>query len=409
MNPTPIPNHDFMELHPVHQHPAGCKQHCFVFTEIADIELPPEITKYPEKIKNGSIHSYTKESISPPPPKLAKDRRSRKIIALVSGLLICVALAAGIPLGLQLRSSSLLEARLAFIRRLLVESPLVEGYWAPPMGANFSKSFAEVKSGMVGALLWPIAVPCAAQYLDAVQLTLEGLDDARRLVGKNRDMAVVENADEMEQAHTEGKLAILFGLEGGHTLGSSLAVLRSMYSLGARFVSLTGEMNRLGMLVEISRLSEPAMMVALNVAKAPLLLSNALPSSMACNGTTAAVPDHILSALSQNGGVLMLNVERCGDKPMSLKDAITAINYIRAIAGVDHVGLSGSPKNYPLLLAELARDRLWGSIAIKKLVGGNIVRVLREVETNKNRLPLSEDWIPLEAIEGNAYCRYPET
>lgn len=224
----------------MHQHPAGCKQHCFVFTEIADIELPPEITKYPEKIKNGSIHSYTKESISPPPPKLAKDRRSRKIIALVSGLLVCVALAAGIPLGLQLRSSSLLEARLAFIRRLLVESPLVEGYWAPPMGANFSKSFAEVKSGMVGALLWPIAVPCAAQYLDAVQLTLEGLDDARMLVGKNRDMAVVANADEMEQAHTEGKLAILFGLEGGHTLGSSLAVLRSMYSLGARFVSLTG-------------------------------------------------------------------------------------------------------------------------------------------------------------------------
>nr|XP_019549659.2 dipeptidase 2 [Aedes albopictus] len=441
-----MPNHaDFMELGTIHQHQSStCKQHCFVFTEIADIDLPPEITKYPEKIKNGSIHSYKKDSMSPPPPKVPKSsKRSRKIIAAVSALLICIALGAGIPLGLQLRSSSLLEARLAFIRRLLAESPLVEGYWAPQMGANFSKSYAEVKNSMVGALLWPISVPCAAQYLDAVQLTLEGIDDARRMVKKNSDMVIVESADAMEQAHTDGKLAILFGLEGGHTLGSSLAVLRSMYSLGARFVSLTGlgcttpwasasirtdffdenlpstltnfgevviqEMNRLGMLVEISRLSEPAMMVALNVAKAPLLLSNALPSSMACNGSTAAVPDHIMSALSQNGGVIMLNVERCGDKPMTLKDAIAAINYVRAIAGVGHVGLSGSPKNYPLLLAELARDRLWGTAAIKKLVGGNIVRVLREVEVNKNRLPLSEDWIPLEAVEGNAYCRYPET
>ncbi|EAT46257.1 AAEL002547-PA [Aedes aegypti] len=439
-----MPNHaDFMELGTIHQHQSTCKQHCFVFTEIADIDLPPEITKYPEKIKNGSIHSYKKDSMSPPPPKVPKSRRSRKIIAVVSALLVCIALAAGIPLGLQLRSSSLLEARLAFIRRLLAESPLVEGYWAPQMGANFSKSYAEVKNSMVGALLWPISVPCAAQYLDAVQLTLEGIDDARRMVKKNKEMIIVESADAMEQAHTDGKMAILFGLEGGHTLGSSLAVLRSMYSLGARFVSLTGlgcttpwasasirtdffdenlpstltnfgevviqEMNRLGMLVEISRLSEPAMMVALNIAKAPLLLSNALPSSMACNGSTAAIPDHIMSALSQNGGVIMLNVERCGDKPMNLKDAIAAINYVRAIAGVGHVGLSGSPKNYPLLLAELARDRLWGSAAIKKLVGGNIVRVLREVEINKNRLPLSEDWIPLEAVEGNAYCRYPET
>lgn len=77
----------------------------------------------------------------------------------------------------------------------------------------------------------------------------------------------------------------------------------------------------------------------------------------------------------------MLNVERCGERLLTVKEAISSINYVRAIAGVDHVGLSGSPKNYPLLLAELARDRLWGNAAIKKLVGGNIVRVLREVRS----------------------------
>lgn len=137
------------------------------------------------------------------------------------------------------------------------------------------------------------------------------------------------------------------------------------------------EMNRLGMVAEISRLSEPAMMVALNTAKAPLLLSNASPQTL-CNAT-ASIPDHIMSAMSQNGGIMMLNVERCGDKQLTVKDAIQMINYVRAIAGVDHVGLSSAPKIYPMLLAELARDRLWGNVAIKKLVGGNIVRVLRDV------------------------------
>lgn len=82
------------------------------------------------------------------------------------------------------------------------------------------------------------------------------------------------------------------------------------------------------------------------------------------------------SALSSNGGVLTLNIDK-----LTVKEAINNINYVRAVAGLDHVGLglSKSPKNYALLLAELARDRLWNNASLKKLVGGNIVRVLREV------------------------------
>lgn len=68
----------------------------------------------------------------------------------------------------------------------------------------------------------------------------------------------------------------------------------------------------------------------------------------------------IYRTLPQNGGVIMINVERCGDKQLSVKEAIANINYIRTLSGVDHIGLSGAPNNYPLLLAELARDRLWG-------------------------------------------------
>lgn len=76
---------------------------------------------------------------------------------------------------------------------------------------------------------------------------------------------------------------------------------------------------------------------------------------------------------------------------------------------MDHIGLGGAPKSYALLLAELARDRVWGNAAIKKLVGGNVMRILREIEALKNRLPLFEEWIPSESIESNSYCRYPET
>lgn len=115
------------------------------------------------------------------------------------------------------------------------------------------------------------------------------------------------------------------------------------------------------------------------------------------------------SLLPENGGVILLNLERCGDRQISVREAILAINYVRKMAGVDHIGLGGAPKSYALLLAELARDRVWGNAAIKKLVGGNVMRILREIEALKNRLPLYEEWIPNESIESNSYCRYPES
>lgn len=135
------------------------------------------------------------------------------------------------------------------------------------------------------------------------------------------------------------------------------------------------------------------------------------------------------SALSSNGGVLTINIDK-----LSVKEAIHNINYVRALAGLDHIGLgpTSSPRKYALLLAELARDRLWNNASLKKLIGGNIVRILHEViycdpnvffflklmmfvstcsqvEANRNKVALSEDWIPIEEIEGNAYCRYPES
>lgn len=414
-----------------------CKQQCFVFTDISELDMP-EITKYPvEKFKNGSIHSFQKEQAITAPPSVS---RSRRIITSLSLVLLLVVIVTIIPLALQLRSSSLLEARLAFIRRLLNEGPLIEGYWRPLKGTYFNESVEELKDNMVGAILWPVSVPCAAQHLDAVQLALEGVDDARRNVSNTFGIQIVENVDEMEAAHADGMISAILGIEG-HSLGSSLGVLRSFYSLGIRWMSLAAEdcttpwaasslknsevlidstgpvsltafgekvlleLNRMGMVAEISRLSEPAMMSVLNHAKAPLLLSNALPSAF-CNATS--IPDHILSALSLNGGVIMLNVDSCGKKELSVKEAIQIINYVRAIAGIDHLGLSSAPKNYPLILAELARDRLWGNAALKKLCGANIARVLKDADVVRQNIAISEEWIPNEDIESNSYCRYPE-
>lgn len=435
-----IPNPELMELKENYLRQSTCKQQCFVFTDISELEMP-EITKYPvEKFKNGSIHSFQKEQAITAPPTVS---RSRRIITSISLVLLLIVIVTIIPLALQLRSSSLLEARLAFIRRLLNEGPLIEGYWRPQKSSYFNESVEELKDNMVGAILWPIAVPCGAQHLDAVQLALEGVDYARRNVSNTFGIQIVGGLEEMEAAHADGMISAILGIEG-HSLGSSLGVLRSFHSLGIRWMSLTAEdcttpwaasslkstdllldstgpvsltsfgqtilleLNRLGIVAEISRLSEPSMMSVLNHAKAPLLLSSALPSAL-CN-STSTIPDHILSALSLNGGVIMLNVDKCGKRELSVKESIQIINYVRAIAGVDHLGLSSAPKNYPLILAELARDRLWGNVAIKKLVGGNIARVIKDADAVKHNIGgISEDMIPNEDIESNSYCRYPES
>ena len=175
------------------------------------------------------------------------------------------------------------------------------------------------------------------------------------------------------------------------------------------------------MIAEISHLSEPSMMQVLNSAKAPVLVNYAMPAAPSSQNITNIIPDHVLrykkyfklfkllkqkilknqafeknqkisilrmrkfqiffkiifsSALSSNGGVITINIDK-----LSVKEAIQNINYVRALAGLNHVGILStvSPRSYALLLAELARDRLWNNASLKKLVGENIVRILREV------------------------------
>lgn len=213
---NPLSDHEFMELHQLR----SCKQQqCFVFSDLGDLDYPVEIAK----IKNGSIHSNYKSEhnmgLSPPPLKSeAMDdklppKKGKRCLSILGGFVLLIVLIVGVPIGLQLRSSSLLEARLAFVRRLLGESPLIEGYWMPEM-ESFNRSVREVQENMVGAVLWPIMLPCGSQYLDAVQLALEGIDRVKMLVDKDPSMALAENAEEMEQSFLKGEVAVLIGFEG---------------------------------------------------------------------------------------------------------------------------------------------------------------------------------------------------
>lgn len=411
----------------------------------------------------------------------------RKWIVMAGFFFLGCALVAGVglPLALELRSSHLLKARLQVVRRMLSEIPLIDGHndfaWNlrkhrgntniqdfpfdedlsrnVSWGSEWQTDLVRMQQGIVGGQFWSVYVPCEAQFLDAVQLTLEQIDVIRRLSSRYpKRIRMVMSSKELERAHKDGVIGSLVGIEGGHSIGTSMAVLRSFHRLGARYMTLTHkcntpwadscsvedseapldfhsgglsvfgkavvrELNRLGMLVDLSHVSIRTMRDALAISKAPVIFSHSAARAL-CN-SSSNVPDDVLRNLSLNGGLVMVSFDSshlsCGDKA-SMYDVIAHINHIRRIAGVNHVGLgagydgiSNPPvqlpdvSGYPLLLAELTRDRRWSASDIKKLVGGNLLRVLKEVEvhaaTVSHQSP-SEELIPQELIEDSAYCRY---
>src|SRR5690606_38269515 len=244
----------------------------------------------------------------------------------------------------------------------------------------------------------------------AVQQTLEQIDVMKRLVARYPDdLALASTSAELERAMKAGKIAGMLGMEGGHSIGSSLAVLRQMYDLGARYMTLTHnrntswadsasvdpqrdgltefgekvvrEMQRLGMLVDLSHVSEATMLDALAVAEAPVIFSHS--GARGVNGHSRNVPDTVLSRLSENGGIVMVvglpsylseglrqrGANRAAEEtrlktlwqgqPEAVKVALDAwdkanpapsasvsdmadhIDHVRRIAGIDHIGIGG--------------------------------------------------------------------
>ena len=327
----------------------------------------------------------------------------------------------------------------------------------PPMHTDIPR----LRRGQVGGQFWSVFVPVSLVGPDAVVATMEQIDLVHRLVERHSEaLALALTADEIVAAHQSGRVASLIGIEGGHAINDSLAVLRQMYRLGARYMTLThwktlawvdaatdeprhgglspfgrvvvAEMNRLGMLVDLSHVSAETMQEALEISKAPVIFSHS--SARTICGHPRNVPDDVLRALAVNGGVAMVTflpsfvseplrlhiadkkaqqarleylhpgdpervkVEIAGwleahpAPKATLAQVADHIDHIRKIAGIDHIGLGGDfdgmfggpvgledVSKYPALLAELIR-RGYADDDLRKIAGLNLLRALRAAE-----------------------------
>jgi membrane dipeptidase len=318
-----------------------------------------------------------------------------------------------------------------------------------------------LRQGRVGAQFWSVYVSATLSEPQAVQATLEQIDVMKRLIARYpRDLVYCEDSVCTEKALKAGKIASLLGMEGGHSIGGSLAVLRQMYSLGARYMTLTHfkntawadsatddpahdgltafgasvvrEMQRLGMLVDLSHVSEASMHDALDVAGAPVIFSHS--GAQGVNGHPRNVSDAVLRRLPANGGIVMINTyppyvaerirswnaaraaeearlkvvnigspgrlkaaleawEKANARPRAtVSDLADHVDHVVKIAGADHVGIGGDfdgmdlvvegmedVSGYPALFAELSR-RGWSQAALEKLSSRNMMRVLKAAE-----------------------------
>jgi membrane dipeptidase len=374
------------------------------------------------------------------------------------------------------------DAALLHARRLLASRPIIDGHndlpWEirtnPVSMMDVDKyplrtrapgqtDFPRLRIGGVGGQFWSVYIPGEARDSGYARMQLEQIDIARRMIAKYPDeLQLALSAADVDAARKAGKVASLIGMEGGHAIENSLGALRMYYALGARYMTLTHnvtldwadaaldtarhggltafgkdvvrEMNRLGMIVDLSHVSPGTMSDALDVSVAPVMFSHS--SARALMDVPRDVPDSILARLPKNGGVVMVTFvsgfltsrgleeynrqerealgaisdttalrvareawEKQHPKPQAtVQDLADHVEHVRKIAGVDHVGLGGDydgtselPKGmedvtgYPHLFAELIR-RGWSDADLLKLAGGNILRVLREVEQTRDRL-----------------------
>ncbi len=371
-------------------------------------------------------------------------------------------------------------SRLVHIEKLLRDVPLIDGHNDLPWqyrklgnvmnaidptrdtrGLKLVTDFPRLKKGGVGGQFWSVYIPPTMMGSVAVRAVLEQIDVVHQLVARYpNELELARTADDIERIHHQGKIASLIGMEGGHSIDNSLAMLRMTHALGARYMTLTHsksldwadaagdipkvhglsefgekvvrEMNRLGMLVDVSHVSDETMAAAIKISKAPVFCSHS--NARALCDVPRNVPDDLLKAIGKSGGVVMVNFvpgfvsekgrlyaaarqveeDRLEKLPgtdeakvdagieawrathpapkITLSDVADHIDHIRKIAGVDSVGLGADYEGfghpplgledvscYPALLAELSR-RGYTDDEIKKIAGLNILRVMRASE-----------------------------
>jgi membrane dipeptidase len=369
-------------------------------------------------------------------------------------------------------------AGFAAARTLLGRFPLIDGHndlpWALREAGSLDLAKTDIAApvdfahtdlprlaaGGVGAQFWSVYVPAELQGEAAVATTLEQIDLVRQMVARYpQTLELAVTADDVQRITAEGRLASLIGAEGGHSISCSLGTLRAMYDLGVRYMTLTHnlnvpwadsatdtpaaggltefgrevvrEMQRLGMLVDLSHVAATTMNDALDVAEAPVIFSHS--SARAVCDHPRNVPDNVLARLAANGGACMITfvpafvsqacrewelefiaeVERLGldhrnwaglkqvrqefqaSNPQpraTLSDVVEHVEHVRAVAGIDHIGIGGDydgvdrlpegledVSRYPALFAALL-DAGWSEEDCGKIAHGNLVRVLRDAE-----------------------------
>lgn len=384
----------------------------------------------------------------------------------------------------DLAPSAVATETLARVTELLRRHPLVDGHNDLPWeirrqsGHDFDvldlsqrlttthTDLPRLRDGGVGAQFWSVWVPSTLADGAAVIQTLEQVDAVHKMVGRYGDqLGFARTADELEAVFATGRIASLMGAEGGHSIGCSLPVLRMLHVLGVRYVTLTHndnvpwadsatdepvngglsafgvevvrEMNRIGMLVDLSHVSADTMRDALRVSEVPVMFSHS--SARAICDMTRNVPDDVLGTLRDKDGVCMVTFVpefvspdaaqwrkeasaaalQVGVKPTDhiafgafaveyrkqhIKPAATIdhvvahLQHVRDVAGVDHIGIGGDydgteelplglddVSGYPRLFAALA-DLGWSDQDMAKLAGGNILRVMRDAESGARDL-----------------------
>lgn len=320
---------------------------------------------------------------------------------------------------------------------------------------------ARLRQGRVGAQFWSVYIAGTVTGDEAIRQTIEQIDTVHRLVrAYPQDLAMASTADDVVRIHRGGRVASLIGIEGGRQIGNSLAALRLFYDAGARYMTLThnqttewadsatdqpkwnglspfgkqvvAEMNRVGMLVDLSHVSPEVMRQAIAISRAPVIFSHSSAIGIAAHPRN--VPDDVLRSMPANGGVVMVtwvpgfisqavwdwSANRAGEearlkaihrasqaavdagltqwearnpRPVTtVKDVADHVEHVARVAGHDHVGigadLDGIPytptglegvETYPVLFAELIR-RGWSDANLAKLAGGNTLRALRGAE-----------------------------
>jgi membrane dipeptidase len=370
----------------------------------------------------------------------------------------------------------------ARIDRILAGTPLIDGHndIAEQLAENYHRDIsglasgthhrqphplmtdmARLHAGRVGGQFWSVYIDGTITGDAAIRETIEQIDIVRRMIDAYpEDLELARTADDIVRIHKTGRVASMIGVEGGRQIGGSLAALRQYYNLGARYMTLTHnqttewadsatdepkydglspfgvavvhEMNRIGMLVDLSHVSAATMKDAIAASTAPVIFSHS--SARAIGGHPRNVPDDVLRLLPANGGVVMVNfvppflsdvvwnwsaarsaeearleaIHRASkaDVAAGLKsweaahpaptvtvaDVANHIDHIAKVAGHDHVGIGGDfdgidatptdltgVEDYPRLFAELIR-RGWSDANLAKLAGGNVLRVMRRAE-----------------------------